>query len=227
MPLLVITIFEAHALLALDGARAIAEDIGKMSRKCGIKLRLETQVPLLDQLGNSTTLRDMVVSGNVVVFRTANRLTGQVAFNGNLPVDPASHPEGIPRARAHRRTGHRRSRLPPRRRLLHHAVSGMDGRRRPRQTPSPGRPGTSTTPSRPRPGNGRQPRSRHRRRNPDHSRSRESDAPESEAQAGTNPGQIVDLLNGGPMSFLDLKAACKKGRTSMFDAKKNSSRTAV
>jgi energy-coupling factor transporter ATP-binding protein EcfA2 len=95
MPLLVITVFEAHAVLAIPEARAVIEELGKMARKCGIKLRLETQVPLLDQLGGSTTIRDMVTSGNVVVFRTANRLTSQVALVG-LPVDPSLIPKAFP-----------------------------------------------------------------------------------------------------------------------------------
>lgn len=96
MPLLVITVFEAHAVLALPGAREVVENIAKMARKCGIKLRLEVQVPLLDQLGNSQTIRDQVAAGNVIVFRTANRLTAQVAFNGALPVDPSLIPKLFP-----------------------------------------------------------------------------------------------------------------------------------
>lgn len=92
MKLIVLTIDEAHAVLANKDAKEIVEDIAKMSRKCGIKLRLITQVPLLDQLGGSTTLRDMVAAGNVIVLRTANALSAAVAFNGNLPADPKSLP---------------------------------------------------------------------------------------------------------------------------------------
>jgi hypothetical protein len=96
LPLLVVTLFEAHAILALPGARELVEDIAKMASKCGIKLRLEVQVPLLDQLGGSMTIRDMVAGGNVAVFRTANSLTGQVTFQGNLPVDPSRIPKFFP-----------------------------------------------------------------------------------------------------------------------------------
>jgi hypothetical protein len=92
----VLTIEEAHAVLAIPEARSIVEDIAKMARKCGIKLRLVVQVPLLDQLGKSTTLREQVKSGNVIILRTANRLTGQVAFDGALPVDPALLPREWP-----------------------------------------------------------------------------------------------------------------------------------
>jgi hypothetical protein len=67
-----------------------------MSRKCGIKFRLITQVPLLNSLGNSMAIRDAVAAGNVIVFRTANRLSGQVAFNGSMPVDPCTLPKEWP-----------------------------------------------------------------------------------------------------------------------------------
>ncbi len=96
LPLLCLTIEEAHAVLGLPGARERVEAIAKMARKCGIKLRLVVQVPLLDQLGNSMTLRSMVAAGNVVVLRTADMLSGQVAFSGALPVDPAKLPREWP-----------------------------------------------------------------------------------------------------------------------------------
>lgn len=96
LPLVVITIDEASVVLADPVAKGAVEEIAKMGRKCGLKLRLVVQVPLLDQLGGSTTLRDMVSAGNVIVFRTANALSGQVAFNGNLPVDPRNLPREFP-----------------------------------------------------------------------------------------------------------------------------------
>ncbi|RAJ61735.1 hypothetical protein K378_04095 [Streptomyces sp. Amel2xB2] len=96
LPLLCLTIEEAHAVLADPQNVKIVEDLAKMARKCGIKLRLVTQVPLLAQLGNSMTLRDMVAAGNVVVLRTANRLSGQVAFNGTIPADPHALPREFP-----------------------------------------------------------------------------------------------------------------------------------
>lgn len=96
MPLLSITIEEAHRVLAVDSARKLAEEIAVMSRKCGIKLRFVVQVPLLDQLGGSSTLRDMLAGGNVIVLRTANPLTGQVAFQGALPVAPNKLPRQLP-----------------------------------------------------------------------------------------------------------------------------------
>lgn len=97
MPLAVVTIDEAHAILRqYPEAVAICEDIAKMGRKCGIKLRLATQVPLLDQLGNSNTMREQVAAGNVIVLRTGGRMSGQVAFQGQLPVDPFLLPREWP-----------------------------------------------------------------------------------------------------------------------------------
>jgi hypothetical protein len=95
--LLCLTIDESHELLNEPSGqgKGRAEDIGKMARKCGIKLRLVTHVPTLDQLGGSGTLRDMVKS-QVVVLRTGTPLVGQVAFSGRLPVDPVSIPIEFP-----------------------------------------------------------------------------------------------------------------------------------
>lgn len=100
MPLIVITIDEAHEVLKdMECARIVAV-LGKMGRKVGIKLRLITQVPLLQELGNNMAIRDAVASGNVVVFRTANALSGQVAFNGALPAQPNTIPREWPKGRA-------------------------------------------------------------------------------------------------------------------------------
>lgn len=96
LPLLSITIDEAQTVLADRWCCELVEEMIGMSRKCGIKFRLITQVPLLDSLGNSMKIRDAVAAGNVIVLRTANRLTGQVAFNGSLPVDPSSLPRQWP-----------------------------------------------------------------------------------------------------------------------------------
>lgn len=96
MPLLVVTIDEAHRVLENPQAVKVAEEIANMSRKCGIKLRFITQVPLLAQLGGSTALRDALAGGNVIVFRTANRVGAQAVLNGALPVEPAKLPRQYP-----------------------------------------------------------------------------------------------------------------------------------
>jgi hypothetical protein len=85
MPLLSITIEEAHRPMAIKGAKGEpdasedATELVNMGRKCGVGVTFVTQVPLLSQLGNSTPLRAALTSGNVVVFRTADRLSGQVS----------------------------------------------------------------------------------------------------------------------------------------------------
>lgn len=94
MPLIVITIDEAHVVLKDQEAARIVANLGKMGRKVGIKLRLITQVPLLQELGNNMAIRDAVAAGNVVVFRTANRLSGEVAFSGGID---RARPHEIPR----------------------------------------------------------------------------------------------------------------------------------
>jgi hypothetical protein len=100
MPLIVITIDEAHEVLKDPECKRIVAVLGKMGRKTGIKLRLITQVPLLQELGNDMAIRDAVASGNVIVFRTANSLSGQVAFNGALPAQPNTIPREWPKGRA-------------------------------------------------------------------------------------------------------------------------------
>ena len=101
MPLIVITIDEAHEVLKDDECKRIVAKLGKMGRKTGIKLRLITQVPLLQELGGDMAIRDAVAGGNVVVFRTANSLSGQVAFNGGLDrVQPHTIPREWPKGRA-------------------------------------------------------------------------------------------------------------------------------
>lgn len=100
LPLISITIDEAHEVLKDPECKRIVAVLGKMGRKVGIKLRLITQVPLLQELGNDMAIRDAVASGNVIVFRTANSLSGQVAFNGALPASPNTIPREWPKGRA-------------------------------------------------------------------------------------------------------------------------------
>ena len=96
MRVISITVEEAHKICNTPIGRYLLEDIAKMARKCGIRLRLVTQVPLLDQLGNSATLRDQLTGGNVVVFRTGSSISSRVVLGGILPVDPHSLPRAWP-----------------------------------------------------------------------------------------------------------------------------------
>lgn len=100
MPQLRLIIDEAHMVLKHEkyGKEAvqILADIGKLGRKCGVGVDLVTQVPLLEELGNSEVLRSMLQGGNVVVFRTAGKMSGQLAFQGAFAVDPSSIPKVFP-----------------------------------------------------------------------------------------------------------------------------------
>jgi hypothetical protein len=92
-PLIILNLDEAHEYLAVSAfAKLVATDARKY-RKCGIKFRVATHTPLLNDLGGSTALRDMLTGGFVWMGRVANSLSGPVAFNGRLPVDPRSIPE--------------------------------------------------------------------------------------------------------------------------------------
>lgn len=91
-PILTLTIDEAHAFLADRDFCTLLTAGGRMWRKCGGQIRLSTHTPLLNDLGGSMALRDMLTGGFVAVFRTANSLSGPVAFNGRLPVDPRTIP---------------------------------------------------------------------------------------------------------------------------------------
>ncbi|WP_242890876.1 hypothetical protein [Actinomadura litoris] len=96
LPLIAITIDEAQVILADPICCALVEEVIAMSRKCGLKFRLVTQVPLQGSLGDSQQIKDAVASGNVVVLRTASGLSGGAAFNGAMPVDPVLLPKEWP-----------------------------------------------------------------------------------------------------------------------------------
>jgi hypothetical protein len=91
-PILTLTIDEAHAFLVDREFCAMLTAGSRMWRKCGGQIRLSTHTPLLADLGGSTALRDMLTGCFVAVFRTANSLSGPVAFNGRLTVDPRTIP---------------------------------------------------------------------------------------------------------------------------------------
>lgn len=92
-PILTLNIDEAHEFLAFREFAELVTAGARMYRKCGMRLRIVTHTPLLQDLGGSMALRDMLTGGFVWVGRTANSLTGPLAFNGRLPVDPQLIPE--------------------------------------------------------------------------------------------------------------------------------------
>jgi hypothetical protein len=95
MPILSVTLEEAHSSLKSSRIKDICEDIAKMGRKCGLKLRLVTQIPSVDQLGYSLILRALLSSHNVICLRTKGDLTGDaIDLPGNPSQLPAVWPDG-------------------------------------------------------------------------------------------------------------------------------------
>lgn len=86
-PILHLIIDEAHFYTTDKLFQALLTAAARMWRKCGGRITVGSHSPLLSDLG-TMALRDMLVGGQVFVFRTANSLTGTTALNGKLPVDP-------------------------------------------------------------------------------------------------------------------------------------------
>lgn len=96
-PLIVVTIDEAHEVLKDPICLELVERLAKMARKCGIKLRIITQVPVVTEIGNSTPIKDALLGGNIVVFRTGSAISSQVSIGATLPVDPHRLPPEWPK----------------------------------------------------------------------------------------------------------------------------------
>lgn len=109
MPLILVTIDEAHRLLMKDededldnsDVRRMCEKLTQEGRKFGIALVLSTQVPSAAQLGGSTVLRDQLKGGTVVGLRVTERTTGNMITSGSpMPEQlfelPSQFPDGKP-----------------------------------------------------------------------------------------------------------------------------------
>lgn len=91
-PLLVCYIEEGPDVLADAECRRIVARIGKKGRKVGVAVILITQIPSVTELGGDITIRSMLSSTNVLMFRTSDKLSKQMAVSSDLPVDPATLP---------------------------------------------------------------------------------------------------------------------------------------
>lgn len=96
MPLISLTIDEAHAVLADPICKVLVERILAMGRKCGIKIRLITQLPVLSSLGNSSEIAELCKGGNIIIHRTGSSTTGTIAAEGKLGGKPHRLPEVWP-----------------------------------------------------------------------------------------------------------------------------------
>jgi S-DNA-T family DNA segregation ATPase FtsK/SpoIIIE len=99
MPYLQLVIDEAGLLLGRKPELIKPlKELAQAGRKNGIRLVLATQVPSVNELGGSIELRSFV-SGNVICFKTNDRVSGGMAFAGGLDVDPSSLPTETPDGR--------------------------------------------------------------------------------------------------------------------------------
>lgn len=96
MPLVNITIDEAHKVLKLedyDMAELVTE-LARMGRKCGLSVTLATHMPTLEDL-KKQVLKSMLASGNVMVLRTGEKVSGGIVATQPLPSDPYELPKEI------------------------------------------------------------------------------------------------------------------------------------
>lgn len=95
MPIIEITIDEAHRVLEDETRKSLCEEIILMSRKTGIRLRFATQYPALPQLGNSMVIRSQLAGGNVVCYRLSSTHAKQMILPSWLP-SPSTIPKRLP-----------------------------------------------------------------------------------------------------------------------------------
>jgi hypothetical protein len=92
LPIIEITIDEAAVLLSMQGAPALLLDIAKLGRKVGFRLRLALQVPSISEM-HKGELRSILNGGNVICFRTGDKVTNGMA---NIPANPHELPKFWP-----------------------------------------------------------------------------------------------------------------------------------
>ncbi len=85
---------EAKEPLADPDINRIAVRLSTEGRKAWIKFSLALQVPSVENLGaGGGTIREQLTSGNTLLYRITQRITGAMAYQGNLPIDPVDLPE--------------------------------------------------------------------------------------------------------------------------------------
>lgn len=109
MPILSVTLDEGHRITKMPGLvidlgdegkvqlpsmAEVLDEIGRMGRKCGIKLRIGTHRPVLEDL-ESQSLKSALASGNVIVLRVGDRVAGRIIDTVELPINPADIPKEV------------------------------------------------------------------------------------------------------------------------------------
>lgn len=91
-PAVYVIVEESPDVLADPECRRIIAKLGKKGRKWGVAVIIVTQIPSLSELGGDLTIRSMLSSTNIVMFRTSDKLSKQMGVPADLPIDPADLP---------------------------------------------------------------------------------------------------------------------------------------
>lgn len=92
MPLLVLTLDEVQSYIDDPIILDLVEKLVGQGRKCGIKMRLITQVPAAYNLGGSTYIKEQLKAGQTLIFRAMTDVAGRSAVEGDCPIDPTQLP---------------------------------------------------------------------------------------------------------------------------------------
>jgi DNA-binding transcriptional ArsR family regulator len=95
-PQLTVVIDESPDVMNDPESVRIIQLIAKKGRKLGVSVVPIAQVPSVAELGGNITIRSMVSSMNIVMFRTSDRLSGKMGMPKDLVVDPVNLPTQWP-----------------------------------------------------------------------------------------------------------------------------------
>jgi hypothetical protein len=93
MPLLVITLDEVQGYISDPIILELVTKLTGQGRKCGIKMRLVTQIIAAYNLGGNTYIKDQVKTGQTFTFRSETDQAGRSAIEGDSPIDPTALPK--------------------------------------------------------------------------------------------------------------------------------------
>lgn len=93
MPLLVITLDEVQNYIDDPDILELVTILAGMARKCGIKLRLITQIIAAYNLGGDTYIKEQTKTGQTMVFRAETDVAGRSSVEGDSLIDPTELPK--------------------------------------------------------------------------------------------------------------------------------------
>lgn len=93
MPLLVVTLDEVQNYIDDPDILELVTILAGMARKCGIKLRLITQIIAAYNLGGDTYIKEQVKTGQTLVFRAETDVAGRSSVEGDSLIDPTELPK--------------------------------------------------------------------------------------------------------------------------------------